>query len=108
MESLALWIAVIFASLFLADRITAVFINKAREEEQTARHQASVDQFKDMTDKTLRTIQALNGGVAEAAMRMPYIDVPEERNNGGSAARYPSSTPAPAGFPGHRAAAEAR
>jgi hypothetical protein len=97
----AIWIAVIFAVLFLADRITQVFINKAREEEQTKRHQASVDQFKDMTDKALGTIKALNGGAAEAAMRMPYIDVPEEKANG-SAARY-APTPPPAGFPGHRA-----
>jgi hypothetical protein len=107
MESLALWIAVIFASLFIADRITAVFINKAREEEQTTRYQASVDQFKDMTDKAVRTIQALNGGVAEAAMRMPYIDpMPEEKANG-SAPRY-TPTPPPPGFSGHRAPAEAR
>ena len=100
-------IALIFASLFVVDRVTEVFKKRSFEEEQTKRHQASVEQFKDMTDKAVRTIQALHGGIAGDAVRTITPEGFEERPNGNGTGtvRYTQPGPAAAGFPQHRAAA---
>ena len=67
--SIIIWIAIIFAVLFVADRIAQVFINHKREEELTGRAKEQTAQFKDMTDKAVKLLQTLHGGIEADAVR---------------------------------------
>lgn len=99
-------VALIFASLFVVDRITDIPKERSRNEEHTKQRLAELAQLKEMTSSAVALLRALHGGAAGEALRTIIPgEVVEERNNGGSAVRYPNSTPPPAGFAGHRAAA---
>jgi hypothetical protein len=97
-------ISLIFASLFITDRVTDVFKKKSFEEQQTQRRLGELNQIKDMTSSAKGLLEALHGGAVGEVLRTPFIDMPEEKANG-AATRY--TTPAPANFPQHRATAPA-
>lgn len=95
-------VSLIFAALFVVDRITDIPKKRTSDEEHTKQRLAELAQLKEMTGSAVALLQALHGGAAgEALRKVPVtIDMPEEKANGGSAVRYPGNTP-PAGFAQH-------
>lgn len=100
-------IAVIFASLFVVDRWTSIPKERSRNEEHTRQRLAELAQLKEMTGSASDLLQALHGGTAGQAIRTIVPEdirtINSEDRASGSASRY-TTTPPPAGFPGHRAA----